>query len=414
MSVELASSSRGGVGSLGSVDGSGGGGGGDTAASTGADVIKGLAAAGICTYRDILSAGPLASAPGVAPKEVARLSLSVAAQHSPPAVSALTLFDALPSTVFGDAIATGCAALDEALGGKGLLRGELIEVAGRAGSGKTQLCLTAVLAVAAAGENVVIIGSGAAAGSGIARRLQNMCEARGLADWVGILKRITLLPAFSAQELLAQLAKVKSAVSVAVSATMEQQQRHASSLPLPPPPRLLVVDSLGDLLGPEFGHGHFRGQALLSHTITDLRALTFQDGMTGSMMVQQTYQLGRAVVNFCGNAGLGCTTIVTNSVTLPTSDWGGKVHPRPSMGASWTYMPTTRLILHRYNEEEKGNTAAAAVHYHESARVVAGSKKDRKEEGQGVIRALLLDKSPYQVVGESSYVCLSAAGLCDV
>ena len=86
------------------------------------------------------------------PQDLRELQYLAASQHAAPAMSAATLLDmALANRL---TISTGCHTIDDMLGG-GLRTGEVTEVAGGPGSGKTQVWSGLSVRGPAAGAHVL-------------------------------------------------------------------------------------------------------------------------------------------------------------------------------------------------------------------------------------------------------------------
>lgn len=146
----------------------------------------------------------------------------------------------------------------------GLVAGDIVEVAGRTASGKTQLCMTLAVAVASQGLPVLYIDSGDASAS----RMLDIAESRDL-DPAAILSLIRCQPAFAPDELLQLLQSpfwrqpcisrpANTGGSEARSGGEEEENYEAS---LEEPPRFVIIDSLASILAPSIGGQHTQGKS---------------------------------------------------------------------------------------------------------------------------------------------------------
>lgn len=146
-----------------------------------------------------------------------------------------------------------------------------MEVAGPAGSGKSQLCMSLAMATAAAGRQVFYLDGGDASAS----RMAEIATARGW-DPVAVLRRVTCQPVFSGDDLLQVLQSPPwDRERFVAGETGGQLPEQAAEMW----PRLVVIDSLGVLLGPLIGGGHTQGHALMSYAVAAMRQLS-QRGVT--------------------------------------------------------------------------------------------------------------------------------------
>lgn len=139
----------------------------------------------------------------------------------------------------------GSSSLNQLLGG-GLYTGEITEVVGMSGSGKTQFCLTAA-AVAAGLHSVEVVYVDLSGGFDLGRLLQ-IAEQRGIKD-TAFVSHVCVLRAYDVFELLDLLQELLG---------------HQDGK------RLLIVDGVGNMFPPLHG---FRGAELLGQMAQLLKIL---------------------------------------------------------------------------------------------------------------------------------------------
>lgn len=145
-----------------------------------------------------------------------KLKQSLIEQFCPAPRSGLSLFQLAPHP---PTLSTGCKAFDAILGG-GLRAGEICQVFGAPGTGKTQLCLSAVALCALSGGKVAYLDT---VGDLCLKRLLQVVEARGC-------------PSEKAEEVLERVMVAKTLDPTQILATIEQ----VSDLQ----PDLVVLDNL--------------------------------------------------------------------------------------------------------------------------------------------------------------------------
>jgi RecA/RadA recombinase len=114
----------------------------------------------------------------------------------------MTLREALERDARRTTFSSGSAALDRLLGG-GFRTGEMVEVFGASGTGKTQLAIQAALSAAAAGSTIVYVDT---EGQFRPERLASIAEARGV-DPAGVLSMVYRVRATSTEEQVAAIAR---------------------------------------------------------------------------------------------------------------------------------------------------------------------------------------------------------------
>ncbi|XP_074119658.1 DNA repair protein RAD51 homolog 4 isoform X1 [Sminthopsis crassicaudata] len=200
-------------------------------------------------------------------------------------------------------LATGITSLDKLLD-SGLYTGEVTEITGAPASGKTQVCLCTAANVAhSLGQNVLYVDS---TGGLTASRLLQLLQARTKdeEDQAGALQRIHVVRVFDIFQLMDTLQDLRGSIS--------KQVTSASG-----PVKIVVVDSVSAVVSPLLGGQHSEGLALMMQLARELKTLARE---------------------------LGIAVLVTNHVTR---EWeNGKL--RPALGRSWSFVPSTRVLLQAY------------------------------------------------------------------
>ncbi|GAB0491028.1 hypothetical protein MMPV_002271 [Pyropia vietnamensis] len=360
-------------------------------------VAAALSAVGVVTPAQLLCspAATLAARSRLAPADVASVTAAVVAALAAPPVPWAALWPPSPpphllgrddvsggdsadaSGAAGGPFSTGSPAIDTLLGrGRGggrvtggLVPGRLVEVAGRAGSGKTQLCLTAAAAAAAAGGRVVYVHAGGVFPAGrLAAILSHRLVLRGRGEKVAAGGRATHgeergergtgrdgdppSPATrrrrAVRSALARVAVVRVATTADVEgvlARLAADRAHAAVLGggggasgdggdagSPLPPLLLVLDGVADLLAPALGvrgdggwFGHERLGAVQAGIVAV--AVTGWGGGGGG--------IGGSGGSSGGDAFAG--------PTRATAAAAGTPYRRPALGRSWAALPSASL-----------------------------------------------------------------------
>jgi len=132
-----------------------------------------------------------------------QLRQSLIEQYCPAPLSGLSVYQAAPDPPI---LSTGCNAFDAILGG-GLRAGEICEVFGGPGTGKTQLCLSAVALCALSGGKVVYVDT---AGDLCLQRLLQVAEARATSKEKGeeALERVMVAKAWDSIQMLATIEQI--------------------------------------------------------------------------------------------------------------------------------------------------------------------------------------------------------------
>ncbi|XP_077168302.1 DNA repair protein RAD51 homolog 4 [Paroedura picta] len=270
-----------------------------------AEMVQQLKDNGVKTVMDLVSSDleMIARKCSLSYKALVAVRRVLLAQFSSFPVNGADLYEELKSSTA--ILSTGSKSLDKLLDG-GLYTGEVMELTGSPGSGKTQVCLHIAASVS---ENlkrgVLYVDS---TGGFTATRLLQLLEGRTEAEegQVEALQRIQVARVFDAYKLLDVLHEFHR--------TMAQEVISVSA-----PVNILVVDSASAVIYPLLGIRQPDGMALMMHVARELKTLAKE---------------------------LGLAVVVTNHVTRDASS--GQI--KPALGHSWSFVPSTRVLLENDKE----------------------------------------------------------------
>jgi hypothetical protein len=242
----------------------------------------------------------------------------------------------------------------------GVRGGQLAELVGLSGSGKTQWCLQAAAGAAAAGRGVLFI----TRGEFLAGRLFDMVRAllRGQVDDPATdaaaraaLARIRVVAIRDAFDLIEALYSAVGCCRDAAAPSMEELSRlDADALPAASGPGaaaplfswnafgLIIVDGLGDVLGPLMAEPFWRdkrldkntpqlsGRALQLHAQRALRCLTNEFGLAAIV----TNRASRVKQHQYGSSPL-----------LERGPSSSKTGQKPMLGRIWGFAADVRILL---------------------------------------------------------------------
>ncbi|KAE8624880.1 hypothetical protein XENTR_v10006077 [Xenopus tropicalis] len=182
----------------------------------------------------------------------------------------------------------------------GLYTGEVTEIAGAAGSGKTQTCQSIAVNVAYNLKQTVLYVD--TTGGLTASRLLQLVQSRTKSEdeQVASLQRIEVIRVFDIYKLFDAFQDLRHQIS---------QQLLRSGEPL----RLVIVDSVCAVIYPMLGGKHTEGMAIMMQLARELQTLAHD------------YHLA---------------ILISNSITKD-----GATGNRPALGRSWSFVPSTRILL---------------------------------------------------------------------
>ncbi|XP_003797244.1 DNA repair protein RAD51 homolog 4 [Otolemur garnettii] len=264
------------------------------------EMVHLLRSRGIKTVVDLVSANleEVAQKCGLSYKALVALRRVLLAQFSAFPINGADLYEELKTSTA--ILSTGIASLDKLLD-TGLYTGEVTEIVGGPGSGKTQICLCVAANVAhGLQQNVLYIDSN---GGLTASRLLQLLEARTQdeEEQARALQRIQVAHAFDIFQMLNVLQDLRSTVA---------QQVTSSSGTV----KVVVVDSVTAVVSPLLGGQQREGLALMMQLARELKTLA---------------------------RDLGTAVVVTNHMTRDRDS--GRL--KPALGRSWSFVPSTRLFL---------------------------------------------------------------------
>ncbi|KAI4533040.1 hypothetical protein MJG53_021020, partial [Ovis ammon polii x Ovis aries] len=209
----------------------------------------GVLRAGLCPgltqdMVQLLKSGGIKTAAPPLPQALVALRRVLLAQFSAFPFNGADLYEELKTTTA--ILSTGIGSLDKLLDA-GLYTGEVTEIVGAPGSGKTQVCLCVAANVAhGLQQNVLYIDSN---GGLTASRILQLLQARTLdeEEQAGALQRIQVVRAFDIFQMLGALQDLRGAVS---------QQVRSSSGTL----KVVVVDSVAAVVAPLLGGQQREGE----------------------------------------------------------------------------------------------------------------------------------------------------------
>ncbi|NXH62882.1 RA51D protein, partial [Rhabdornis inornatus] len=290
------------------------------------DMIQLLRANGIRTVVDFVSSDleDVAQKCSLSYKALVAVRRVLLAQFSAFPANGADLYEELKSSTA--ILPTGSPSLDQLLD-SGLYTGEVTELMGAPGSGKTQVSLGIAASVSLGlKQHVLFLDS---TGGFTASRLYQMLQAQtedeeeqarqvlgrlrlSFVLQLEALQRIQVVRVFNIYELLSALQELRDRLS---------QQVVSSTGPL----KMVLLDSVSAVIYPLLGGRQSEGLALMMQLSRELKTLAREFSLA---------------------------VVVTNQVTRDSSTGALK----PALGRSWSFVPSTRVLL----ESKEGSTQRAA------------------------------------------------------
>ncbi|KAM4701368.1 DNA repair protein RAD51 homolog 4 isoform 1-T4 [Discoglossus pictus] len=269
-----------------------------------ADIIVALKQNNVKTVVDLVASDleELARKCSLSYKTLVAVRRVLLAQYSAFPSNGADLYEELKSSTA--IIPTGNRKLDSLLD-SGLYTGELTEIGGAAGSGKTQICQSIAVSVAySLKQSVLYVDT---TGGLTASRLLELLQTRTQQEdeQVSSLKRIEVVHVFEIYKMLDVLQDLRRRIS---------QELLRSGEPL----RLVIIDSICSVIYPLLGGKQTEGMALMM-------------------------QMARELLTLAHDFNLA--VLLTNHITKD-----GANGVRPALGRSWSFVPSTRILLKRQEE----------------------------------------------------------------
>jgi RAD51-like protein 3 len=305
----------------------------------------------------------------------------------------------------GVVCSSGAPCIDELLMGQGFVSGEVTELVGLSGSGKTHLCMTAAAACASGGHSVLYLSSSNSfchmhLSSMVKERVKNGLGSSDGADLEekvrNMLSRIRLAPAFDVFTVLRLLESFNCELEAGSDASANL--------------RLLVLDSVTALLGPlQSGQNGEYGRSLMLSLSMVLRQLARVHHVAVVVTNNLVADLSGSTSSgrwrdraTGGNSSGGNTSSNVNSCSVVIDDKSFK----PALGPSWSSCSNVRLLV----QAEYG-MEAQLLHA-----VDSGSVKTTADDGPAPEmkkRFIEVLKSPRQAGGRFVEVKPSKEGAID-
>ncbi|KAM9117776.1 DNA repair protein RAD51 homolog 4 [Pangshura tecta] len=292
-----------------------------------AEMIQLLKANSIATVVDLVSSDmeEVARKCSLSYKALVAVRRVLLAQFSAFPVNGADLYEELKSSTA--ILSTGSRSLDRLLD-SGLYTGEVTELTGAPGSGKTQVCLSIAVSTSHdLKQNVLYVDS---TGGFMASRLLQLAQTRtgDEEEQVEALQKIQVARVFDVYKMLDVLQDLRCNVS---------QQVLSSSGPV----KVLVIDSISAVICPLLGGRQAEGLAVMMQLARELKTLARE---------------------------LSMAVVVTNHVTRD----GSSGHLKPALGRSWSFVPSTRVLL----ESREGTWGKASTR-----RIASLTKSSRQPTG---------------------------------
>ncbi|XP_014128216.2 DNA repair protein RAD51 homolog 4 isoform X3 [Zonotrichia albicollis] len=280
------------------------------------DMIQLLRDNGIRTVVDFVSSDleDVAQKCSLSYKALVAVRRVLLAQFSAFPANGADLYEELKSSTA--ILPTGSPSLDQLLD-SGLYTGEVMELMGAPGTGKTQVCLGIAASVSLGlKQHVLFLDS---TGGFTASRLYQMLQAHteDEEEQLEALQRVQVQRVFNIYEVLRALQELRDHLS---------QQVLSSVGPL----KVVVLDSVSAVIYPLLGGRQSEGLALMMQLSRELKTLAREFSLA---------------------------VVVTNQVTRDSSSGSLK----PALGRSWSFVPSTRVLLEsKEGPWERSSTQRAA------------------------------------------------------
>jgi len=221
-------------------------------------------------------------------------------------------------------LSTGCDNLDELLDG-GLYTGELTEIVGSAGVGKSQICMgIAMFTAMETKKNVLYIDTG---GSLSATRIRDMLQEWNASlddqEVYTILSRISVIHAFDVFSVLEALESVRQRMHNQGDDDNDDSVRDL---------RMIIVDSVAGVISPILGGQQIHGHSLMVNLSRTLKALAVEHSVA---------------------------VVITNNVVTDSSK--SAFSTKPALGPTWAHVPNTRLFIRKNSSSQADSSGVERI-----------------------------------------------------
>ncbi|KAM6315502.1 DNA repair protein RAD51 homolog 4 [Podargus strigoides] len=269
------------------------------------EMIQLLRASGVRTVVDFVSSDleDVAQKCSLSYKALVAVRRVLLAQFSAFPANGADLYEELKSSTA--ILPTGSPSLDQLLD-SGLYTGEVTELMGAPGSGKTQVCLGIAASVSLGLKQHVLFldSTGGFTASCLYQKLQAQAEDEEQASSLELLEalqRVQVVRVFDVYEMLRALQELRDRLSQQAVSSME-------------PLKIVVIDSVSAVIYPLLGGKQSEGLAIMMQLARELKTLAREFSLA---------------------------VVVTNQVTRDSST--GLL--KPALGRSWSFVPSTRVLL---------------------------------------------------------------------
>lgn len=283
------------------------------------DQLDVLRSNGIKTVADFISCDveSLAQKTSIPAKEISSIQSIVIAQLAAFPLNGKDYYNGLMTRF--SIFSTGCKNLDELLDG-GLYTGDVTEIVGAAGTGKSQICMNITLSTSMEAKKYVIYidTGGSFCGERIKQLLEGCKASLDDEEIHKILSRISVIQAFDIFSMLEALESVRQRL---VSEIEDEK-----TLQL----RLVIVDCLAAVVSPVLGGQQIHGHSLMVNLSRILKSLAVEHSLA---------------------------VVITNNVVADSS-WSSPFSTKPALGPTWGHVPSTRVFIQTQTEGSETNRIA--------------------------------------------------------
>lgn len=283
------------------------------------DQLDVLRSNGIKTVADFISCDveSLAQKTSIPAKDLSSIQSIVTAQLAAFPLNGKDYYDGLMTRF--SILSTGCKNLDELLDG-GLYTGDVTEIVGAAGTGKSQICMNIALSTSMEAKKYVIYidTGGSFCGERIKQLLEGCKASLDDKEIPKILSRMSVVQAFDIFSMLEALESVRQRL---VSEIEDEK-----TLQL----RLVIVDCLAAVVSPVLGGQQIHGHSLMVNLSRILKSLAVEHSLA---------------------------VVITNNVVADSS-WSSPFSTKPALGPTWGHVPNTRVFIQKQTEGSETNRIA--------------------------------------------------------